>query len=228
MFATPELLFKNGELIVRDGKIVKVVQRRHARRAPVLRPRHREAAEGLLRRLPHRAHGELPPLPTMRSSTAAAARSSCNRPGRGRHEASTASPIDDTFAEAFGMSGDRHHHHRRHAEVGAPGGDRRDRLRHLRHRLRCEGGIDRELTPDETPDGRPGVRVLMFGFSPDALGAADQEPRRPMRADEPGLGLLRRARRRRSRSASAKARAFSATASRPRRSSATAATGAFP
>ncbi len=26
MFATPELVFKNGELIVRDGKVVKVVQ----------------------------------------------------------------------------------------------------------------------------------------------------------------------------------------------------------
>jgi formylmethanofuran--tetrahydromethanopterin N-formyltransferase len=33
----------------------------------------------------------------------------------------------------------------------------------------AECGIDRELSPDETPDGRPGVRILMFGFSPDAL-----------------------------------------------------------
>lgn len=33
----------------------------------------------------------------------------------------------------------------------------------------AECGIDAELSPDETPDGRPGVRVLMFGFSPDAL-----------------------------------------------------------
>lgn len=28
----------------------------------------------------------------------------------------------------------------------------------------CEAGIDRELTPEETPDGRPGYRVLIFGF----------------------------------------------------------------
>ena len=33
----------------------------------------------------------------------------------------------------------------------------------------AECGIDRELSPEETPDGRPGVRVLLFGFSPDAL-----------------------------------------------------------
>lgn len=31
-------------------------------------------------------------------------------------------------------------------------------------------GIDRELSTDETPDGRPGVRILIFGFSPEALG----------------------------------------------------------
>lgn len=28
----------------------------------------------------------------------------------------------------------------------------------------CEAGIDVELSPDETPDGRPGFRVLIFGF----------------------------------------------------------------
>lgn len=30
----------------------------------------------------------------------------------------------------------------------------------------CEAGIDRELPPTETPDGRPGVRVLVFAMSP--------------------------------------------------------------
>lgn len=29
----------------------------------------------------------------------------------------------------------------------------------------CEAGIERELPPDETPDGRPGVAVLMFAMS---------------------------------------------------------------
>lgn len=33
----------------------------------------------------------------------------------------------------------------------------------------CEAGIDRELTPAETPDGRPGVRVLVLAMAPDAL-----------------------------------------------------------
>ncbi len=37
-----------------------------------------------------------------------------------------------------------------------------------------EAAIERTLTGDETPDGRPGVAVLVFGFSTDALGKALQ------------------------------------------------------
>jgi formylmethanofuran--tetrahydromethanopterin N-formyltransferase len=36
----------------------------------------------------------------------------------------------------------------------------------------CEAGVDCELSPKETPDGRPGVRVLAFGFSPKAVEKA--------------------------------------------------------
>jgi formylmethanofuran--tetrahydromethanopterin N-formyltransferase len=77
--------------------------------------------------------------------------------------------IDDTFAEAFGMTGTG-------IIITAP------TLKWARIAATvmtgfgtsvigagAECGIDYELSPDETPDGRPGVRVLMFGFSPDAL-----------------------------------------------------------
>src|SRR4051794_35295623 len=33
----------------------------------------------------------------------------------------------------------------------------------------CEAGIERMLSTDETPDGRPGIAVLMFGMSEQAL-----------------------------------------------------------
>ncbi|MBI2403502.1 MAG: formylmethanofuran--tetrahydromethanopterin N-formyltransferase [Gemmatimonadetes bacterium] len=33
----------------------------------------------------------------------------------------------------------------------------------------AEAGIEAELTPDETPDGRPGVSLLFFGFTKEAL-----------------------------------------------------------
>jgi formylmethanofuran--tetrahydromethanopterin N-formyltransferase len=35
----------------------------------------------------------------------------------------------------------------------------------------CEAGIDRELGPSETPDARPGIRVLLFGISTELLEA---------------------------------------------------------
>ncbi len=76
--------------------------------------------------------------------------------------------IDDTFAEAFGMAGTG-------VIITA------DTMKWARQAAvtmsgfgtsvigaGAEVGIDRELKPEETPDGRPGVRVLLFGFSPDA------------------------------------------------------------
>jgi len=73
--------------------------------------------------------------------------------------------IDDTFAEAFGM--------RATALVVTA-----DSARWARQAAAtmtgfatsvigcgCEAGIDRELAPKETPDGRPGVRVLLFAVS---------------------------------------------------------------
>jgi formylmethanofuran--tetrahydromethanopterin N-formyltransferase len=77
--------------------------------------------------------------------------------------------IDDTFAEAFGMTGtgiiitaDTLKWARIAATVATGFGT---------SVIGCgaECGIDRDVSPDETPDGRPGVRILMFGFSPDAL-----------------------------------------------------------
>ena len=77
--------------------------------------------------------------------------------------------IDDTFAEAFGMRATRivvtaaSHawaYHAANAMVGfatsviACG---------------CEAGIERELAPDATPDGRPGLAVLIFAVSKDEL-----------------------------------------------------------
>lgn len=77
--------------------------------------------------------------------------------------------IDDTFAEAFGMSAtgviitaDSEKWARQCAITMTGFGT---------SVIGCgaECGIDRMMSPHETPDGRPGVRVLMFGFSPDAL-----------------------------------------------------------
>ena len=77
--------------------------------------------------------------------------------------------IDDTFAEAFGMSAtgvvitaDTPKWAMIAAKTMSGFGT---------SVIGCgaECGIDAEVSPDQTPDGRPGVRVLLFGFSPDAL-----------------------------------------------------------
>ncbi len=77
--------------------------------------------------------------------------------------------IDDTFAEAFPMSATAliitadSMKWARQAAVTMTGFGTSV--------IGCgaECGIDQDLPAEQTPDGRPGVRVLLFGFSPDAL-----------------------------------------------------------
>lgn len=80
--------------------------------------------------------------------------------------------IDDTFAEAFGMSAcrlivtaeDAHW-----AEIAA-----REATGYACSVIGCdaEAGIERRLSGAETPDGRPGVSLLLFAFGADALQKA--------------------------------------------------------
>jgi formylmethanofuran--tetrahydromethanopterin N-formyltransferase len=81
-------------------------------------------------------------------------------------------PIADTFAEAFPMTAAR-------AVVTAetPGWARtagQVATGYAASVIGCdaEAGVERDLSPDETPDGRPGVSLLFFAFSRDALQKA--------------------------------------------------------
>ena len=73
--------------------------------------------------------------------------------------------IDETFAEAFPMKATRlviTAHHltwARHAAVSASG------FATSVIACGCEAGIERELGADETPDGRPGIALLIFSMS---------------------------------------------------------------
>jgi len=73
--------------------------------------------------------------------------------------------IDDSFAEAFPMKATRlviTAHERTwamHAAVSATG------LATSVIACGCEAGIERELSREETPDGRPGVAILLFAVS---------------------------------------------------------------
>jgi formylmethanofuran--tetrahydromethanopterin N-formyltransferase len=77
--------------------------------------------------------------------------------------------VEDTFAEAFGMRYTRliitaHDEYWLDAAV-------RELTGYSASVISCdaETGVERMLSSDETPDGRPGVAVLIFGFSADAL-----------------------------------------------------------
>jgi formylmethanofuran--tetrahydromethanopterin N-formyltransferase len=80
--------------------------------------------------------------------------------------------IDDTFAEAFSMRYARlvvtaHDDHWLDAAL-------REFTGYSSSVIACdaETGVERMLGPSETPDGRPGAAVLVFGFSTDALAKA--------------------------------------------------------
>ena len=73
--------------------------------------------------------------------------------------------VDASFAEAFPMKATRlivTAHNiawARHAAVATTG------FATSVIACGCEAGIERELTPDETPDGRPGIAILIFSMS---------------------------------------------------------------
>ncbi|HEY1861124.1 MAG TPA: formylmethanofuran--tetrahydromethanopterin N-formyltransferase, partial [Gemmataceae bacterium] len=80
--------------------------------------------------------------------------------------------IDDTFAEAFPMTACRlvvTAESALWADTAA-----REATGYAESVIGCdaEAGVERVLSPDETPDGRPGVSLLLFGFSRDALQKA--------------------------------------------------------
>jgi formylmethanofuran--tetrahydromethanopterin N-formyltransferase len=73
--------------------------------------------------------------------------------------------IDDTFAEAFGMRATR-----LIITAGSPGWAQTAAASLCGFATSviacgCEAAIERDLAPGETPDGRPGIAVLMFSMS---------------------------------------------------------------
>jgi formylmethanofuran--tetrahydromethanopterin N-formyltransferase len=73
--------------------------------------------------------------------------------------------IEDTFAEAFGMKATRlviTADEERWARIAA---ESMTGFATSVIACGCEAGIERSLSPGETPDGRPGVTVLIFGVS---------------------------------------------------------------
>jgi formylmethanofuran--tetrahydromethanopterin N-formyltransferase len=80
--------------------------------------------------------------------------------------------IEDTFAEAFPMTLARLIVTAATAEWARTAGTLATGYAASVIGCDAEAGIERELSPEETPDGRPGVSLLLFGFSRDGLQKA--------------------------------------------------------
>jgi formylmethanofuran--tetrahydromethanopterin N-formyltransferase len=81
-------------------------------------------------------------------------------------------PIEDTFAEAFPMTAARVI-----VTAATPAWARQaaqEATGYASSVIGCdaEAGVERELSAEDTPDGRPGVSLLLFAFSRDALQKA--------------------------------------------------------
>jgi formylmethanofuran--tetrahydromethanopterin N-formyltransferase len=81
-------------------------------------------------------------------------------------------PIEDTFAEAFPMTAARVIVTAETPAWAQTAGQTATGYAASVIGCDAEAGIERVLGPDETPDGRPGVSLLLFAFSRDALQKA--------------------------------------------------------
>lgn len=81
-------------------------------------------------------------------------------------------PIADTFAEAFPVTGTRLIVTAASIELARTAAMEMSGYASSVIACDAEADVEREWTPAETPDGRPGVSVLMFGFSPGGLQKA--------------------------------------------------------
>ncbi|MEJ2393927.1 MAG: formylmethanofuran--tetrahydromethanopterin N-formyltransferase [Candidatus Thiodiazotropha sp.] len=77
--------------------------------------------------------------------------------------------IEETFAEAFGMSATRVIITAINPRWAHIAGETMTGFATSVIGCGVEAGIETELTPEQTPDGRPGVSVLLFGMSGKAL-----------------------------------------------------------
>ena len=78
--------------------------------------------------------------------------------------------IEDTFAEAFPMRGARIVITARSARWARTAALEMTGFATSVIGCKCEAGIERSMSEDETPDGRPGVSVLFFTMDTESLG----------------------------------------------------------
>ena len=190
MFATPRYVIKGGRVIVEDGELREAPAGDLLRVDRGLRRDDRAHPATAVRGALQRAAREL----RRARAVAAGARSQDPRTAhRERAMRLADTEVVDTFAEAFPMWGARIVIT---AESPAWAHEAARSLTGFATSVigcKCEAGIERELDPGETPDGRPGVSAAAVRERSRGAGQAAGGARRPERAHLPDDGLLQRA-----------------------------------
>ena len=178
MFALPRYVIKAGTIVVDDGELRAAPAGDTLLVAPEVDPGMRSELDA---RLLREAFGSSLQLPGRQGRGAPAGRDRHRRAGGIEHPAghrgSLIMEIDgvtivDTFAEAFPMTAARAIITADTPEWAEIAG--RTMSGYATSVIACdaEAAIERVLDPGATPDGRPGVSVLVFAFSREALEKA--------------------------------------------------------
>ena len=162
MFAAPRYVIKDGRPVVEDGELREAgpgrLLRVGAEYDPSIEPTLGEAVRGPLQRAVRK----------LSRARAVAARARAHR-RRGAAMKLHGAEIVDTFAEAFPMWGARVVITAATPAWALEAGRSMTGFATSVIGCKCEAGIERELDPDETPDGRPGVSALLFAMDRDGV-----------------------------------------------------------
>ncbi len=163
MFASPRYVIKDGHAVVEDGEL------RAADGGRLLRvgAEYDPSIDATLEKLFEDHYSvQFASYPVREPWLLEPARTVAGGAAMKLHDAE----IVDTFAEAFPMWGARV------LITAATPGWALEAARSMTGfatsviGCKCEAGIERELAPDETPDGRPGVSALLFAMDKEGVG----------------------------------------------------------
>ena len=163
MFEAPRYVIKDGRAVVEDGELREAGPGRLLRVGAEYDPSDRTHAGAALRGPLQRAVLEL----SRARAVAAGARAHRRR---GAAMKLHGAEIDDTFAEAFPMWGSRVLITAATPAWALEAGRSMTGFATSVIGCKCEASIERELAPDETPDGRPGVSALLFAMDREGVG----------------------------------------------------------
>ena len=159
MFRAAARVYKDGELVVRDGEVTRYRYGRALHVTPAVEASMRRRMTRILRRA-------LRPAVRLHARARRRHRAAATLRGRRMRELTVNGvAIDDTFAEAFDMRATAIVITAPTERWAAQAAETMTGFATSVIGCGCEASVESVRSPQQTPDGRPGVRVLMFAVS---------------------------------------------------------------